>query len=286
MTQFADFTYLSTLLRCPLQHHYRYRLGLEPVEGGRSVPIRAGTLGHAALELLYRGEPWLERVEELYAASGIVALGSFDYMTQGHLEVILHNYTDRYPDDAKLRIAAFVEQPLVSEHLQLGGIPDMIVEDADGELSVWDHKWTTGWLANLESRQALSAQLPIYCILASEQLATPVRRAVLNMVHMGPGASNLKSKAERFGRRAYAYTEWQLEEARAWVRETQTLDAHFGMAPVAPPRNADSHCAWCNFKDLCGARSASVRDAMIGTSFKKRNITGTLLSGADMEVEA
>jgi len=282
MTQYADFTYLSTLLRCPLQHHFRYRMGLEPIEGGRSVPMLAGSLGHAALELFYRGEPFIEPIGELYASSGIVAIGTFDYMTQGHLEVVMHNYAERYSEDSILRVTQFIEQPLVSERLQLGGIPDMIVK-YEGELAVWDHKWTTGWLGNLESRLELSAQLPIYCILASEHLGQPVRKAVLNMVHMGPGASNPKSKAERFARKTYTHTDWQLEEAERWVRETQLLDNYFFGLSGLPPHNADTHCSWCSFKDLCHARSATVRDAMIATGFKKRNITGTLLSGADME---
>ncbi len=282
MTQLADFTYLSTLLRCGLQHHWRYKEMLEPV-GGKSVPLLAGSLGHSVLESFYKGGDLQEALAELYPLSGIVAVGTFDYMTQGHWSVMMHKYAATYASDQNLRATSFIEAPLVSERLQLGGIPDMIVEDAEGALEVWDHKFTTGWLGNLEARLEMSAQLPIYCILASEHTGQPVRKAVLNMVHMGPGASNPKSKAEKFARRTYTFSAWQLEETERWIRETQTLGVHYGMTPTLPPRNADSHCSWCEFRELCGARSETVREAVKATAFKKRNITGTLLSGADME---
>ena len=281
MTQYADFTYLSTLLRCPLQWHYRYRLGLEPIDSGGQVPLKAGKLGHAVLEAFYRGGPWEQTLSEGYATSGIVAIGRYDYMTQGHMEVMLHKYAETYAQDRSLRVASFIEQPLASEGLQIGGIPDMIVEGEDGELVVWDHKFTTSWLANLEARLELSMQLPIYCLLASEHTGRPVKRAVLNMIHMGPGASNPKSKAERFSRRIYNYSDWQLGQARMWIANTQALVENL----VVAPRAADQHCSYCEFRELCLARSQTVQAALIATSFKKRSITGTLLSGADMEVE-
>lgn len=282
MIQYADFTYLSQLLRCPLAHYYRYRLQLEPADGAKSIPMLAGSLGHALLQVHYQGADWREFLSTLYAESGIVAIGSFDYMTQGHWDVLLHNYTKAYPNDLELRVAALVEEPLLSERLRFGGIPDMIVEDSDGELAVWDHKFTTWWLASLEARLKLTNQLPLYCVLASEKLGKPVRRAVLNMIHMGPGASNPKSKAERFSRRPYVFSDWQLEEAERWVCMTRELDDYLSNK-LEPPRNADIHCSSCLYQELCSARSQAVKDAVLATAFRKRSITGALLSGADMK---
>lgn len=281
MKQYSDYTYLSSYLRCPLQWHRRYVLQLEPLRGGKGQPLLAGSLLHRLLEIHYTGGNVEAALDDLYGSSGIEPYGDFDYMTRGHFATIMANYADEYPHDGTFRSVQMIEAPLLSDELRFGGIPDMIVETSDGELEVWDHKTSTGWMGNLEARHGLSRQLPLYAVLASAHLGRPVRRAVLNGIHMGKGASNPKSKAERFMRRQYIYTEEQLERAAGWITEVEGL-----IATGLTPMNPDAHCSWCEFKRLCEAPNARVGQSVLLTDFRKREVTGTLLSGADMEEEA
>lgn len=277
MTQYADYTYLSGFLQCPLQWHFKYERKLVPLQDEKSMPMLAGSLGHRLLQVHYEGGDVAAALKDLYPVSGIEPFGDYAYMTQGHFETILLNYADEYPNDKDFRTVTMIEEPLISEVLRFGGIPDMIVETAEGELEIWDHKWTTGWMSRLESRHQLSRQFPLYAIMAEELTGRPVRRAVLNGVYMGEYASRQTSKAEKFLRRGYDFTAYQLEKARQWIDDvrqlidTQTKVMHPGQ-----------HCDWCKYKRLCEAPTSTIEESMIRTYYRVREVTGALLSGADM----
>lgn len=314
--QVADHSYLSTFPFCNRKHYYANEIGLKR-KGEENIPMIFGSAGHKAMEVLY-GPGGFNAVDDAIDAahayidrSGVLlppGIKKWEHFTPGHLTVILRNYVDRWKGD-EFKVTARVEEPLISEVEQLGGIPDLIVEDDLGPL-VMDHKFTGSRLGEgTMNRVKFSKQGLIYCVLASEHYGMDIRRVVFNHIHMGPAASSdaKKSRATLFKRdrfpeintdavgssRSYGeFSDADLDETRAWVRQTKKLIefnrfCQLTHVPDPPenswPQNGGQHCSYmCSFDELCGSDPAK-RAEIIEAKYEVSRPEGQLLSGADVD---
>lgn len=294
--QVPDHSSLSTVIDCARKYYYNYELGLEPKEPNLRMLVGSG--GHKAMQVLYtEGFGAIDRALDA-ALSYISGAGvhlphpSMPWLTNGHISVCLHNYVDAYAKEP-YRVVHRIEQPLI-RHADdmddgLGGIPDLIVEDAFGAKPVMDHKFTFSYLgASFYNRQKYSKQGKIYCILASEYYGEPLTAFVVNAIYMGEKASTAGSKAQRFDRFSFEFSAEELREAEDWVRGAKDTIRFYrddNMPGCGPdesgwPQNGGAHCGWCSFAPLCGA-SPDLRPDIIERSFGVRQRRGLLLSGAD-----
>jgi hypothetical protein len=281
MKQIPDFSYLNPFLQCQRQWYHKFVEGLEPRES--NILLHAGSVGHLALAEWYASgkdlETMLRVLIDNYSAK---PTGRFEYLTLGHMEVILRNYHDRWLERDFFEIISHIEEPITAtiDGFTFGGIPDMIIEE-DSEPAVMDHKFTTGYLGgSLFTRMKFTKQMPLYCILATKKLGRPVRRAVVDAIHMGPKASDPGSKVNRFERYEFGpYTDAELTEALEWVKVISKR-LYFFDDPLSYPQHGGTHCQWCDYKELCEV-APFLRQTIKESNFKKREITGRLLSGAD-----
>ena len=282
MSQIADHSYLSLLLDCLRAFFYKHEELIEAK--GDAIRLKAGSAMHKGLAVIHETweiEPAVEAMRtELGTSSGV---GDLDFLTSGHLEAVLRNYLDYWKDRDPFVVVEMIEEPIIQQldGLWIGGIPDMVVEQ-EGELVVLDHKTTSSYLgSHLYNRVKFSKQFPIYCLLLTEKLGKPVRRGICNAIYTGKYATVEKSKASKFERYSFEYSEEDLEETVQWIREVQSIIKHFDSIHVNRwPQHGGSHCGWCEYKELCEV-APPLRDAIKARSFQKREISGKLLSGAD-----
>jgi hypothetical protein len=288
MSKIPDFSYLNCLLECPRKFYLRHVRPIEPKEG--SILLKAGTAGHAALaewyhpKSMYSLECALDALHAHY--EDVVPAGRYDFLTLGHMEVILKNFHDYWLGRCPWDVVERIEEPLVAEidGTEFGGIPDLMVEE-HGDLLVCDHKFTTTYLGgHLYNRVKFSPQLRIYCVLATAFYKTPVRSGVINAIYMGDKASNPESKAQRFDRYRFDFTEDQIEETRKWLLEmnwrAMEIFSKQTLSPFDFPQHGGAHCGWCEYRELCEV-SPALRDGIERSRFQPREVSGILSSGAD-----
>ena len=288
MNRIPDFSYLNPLVECEQKWYYKFIEEWDPKE--ESVLLKAGRAGHGALaewyhpRSMYSRECALDALHVLY--EGTVPRGKYEYLTFGHLETIVKNYHDYWLGKCPWDVVQRIEDPIIAkiDGVEFGGIPDLMVEE-HGELLVVDHKFTTSYLGgHLYNRVKFQHQLRKYCLLASEEYDTPVRAGAINAIYMGDKASNSDSKAMRFDRYRFDFTEEQLEETEIWLLELNRRATEHRRYTVTDddefPQHGGSHCGWCEYRPLCEA-SPPLRDGIKNASFKKREVTGLLRSGAD-----
>ena len=160
-----------------------------------------------------------------------------------------------------------VEEKIVDTEMRFGGFIDLIARIA-GQIEVWDHKFTTKWMAKLETQHRRSMQIPLYCRLVERLVGEPVRIGRINGVLMKDNASNASSKAEKFNRFGAdpaqpLFTEYQLERAESWIGEVESAiesDETF-------PMNPGDSCKWCEFEPVCFARTSAIAEGMLATLY-------------------
>ena len=270
------------MLDCPRAFYYKY---VENIESkGDSIILLAGSAMHKGLAVIH--ESWeiegavQAMAEELDGATGH---GNLDFITAGHLETVLRNYIDHWQGRDPYKVVEMIEEPVIEtiDGMQIGGIPDMVVDD-DGEVIGLDHKTTTSYLgSHLYNRVKFGKQGPIYCLLLSEKLGIPVRRMVFNCIYTGKYANSVKSKATKFDRYSFEYSEEDLQETREWLyRLVHNIWDLEGKVEKCYPQHGGSHCGWCEYSPLCEI-APPLRDGVKSSSFRQREISGKLLSGAD-----
>jgi hypothetical protein len=280
----ADHTYLSSAALCLKQWELRYKLHFR--KRGLNPYLEVGSAAHKAMEVLY-GPDGFDRVDEAVGACLAYLDGSglllppggekLDYLSRGHIEVCLRNYADYYRTRETYKVVRGIEEPLVSEALGLGGIPDLIVEEDTGKVRIMDHKFTFSWLGKrFEDRVRHSYQLPLYCALVKDQLGLDVKSVVVNGVYLGAKASSEKFGGTRFARYHWTLFQSQIDEALVWKAQIERL-----LENKVYPRNRGSHCGgWCEFGEYCLA-APERRIHILGTDFVTWKPKGKLLSGAD-----
>jgi RecB family exonuclease len=281
---------LQTLAHCDRRYYHSYVEGIEPKDD-TSARLHAGKCGHVGLDTLARTGSLDAATEALREAWGdYKPLGDDSYLTCGHLEGILHNYTETYNAEvwkpiplklSDLNQAALVEHECevtpegvvimseasfvvkLSNGMPFIVRPDLIVEDAEG-LRVVDHKFTAGWLGQLWSREKHSHQLRLYAEGMSALLGQPVRLGAINAVFMGKQALNDKSKAQKFDRFLFEWTEEQMWESLDWVERKRAAEHELlkGSDPGERwfAQNPGSACSWCPYARLCEASPGRPRE--------------------------
>jgi len=157
---------LKDFRRCPRLHHYRYKLGIRPIES--ATELRFGTLVHLGLQRWWEARlPEPARAEaaariesaevrelvlagdEIGAALAAVAGAAADPFEQARLEEMLRGYNLRWYDSDLVPIAVEVQftAPLVnpitgkaSVTYQLAGKLDVIARDSRGRTVIVEHK--------------------------------------------------------------------------------------------------------------------------------------------------
>lgn len=284
-----DHSFLSDTAHCQRLAYYKYERGLESVEPG-SPPMIAGSAGHAGLAALYADEPIEEAIGKMHEyldRNELKAAGRYDYLTSGHMEVVLRNYYDHWRDKEPYTIIETIEEPIVADigvGFEVGGIPDLIVQDGEGAYLALDHKFTAGYIGSrLYNRTKFTHQLRTYALLTRAKFGIHIQGGVVNAIYMGKHATSSTTKATLFDRWRFDWTAEQLAETREWIRQTNGRFTDLIDQPESVwLQNGGSHCGWCQFQELCSSPPA-LRENRIRTNFRVRDRTGRLISGADSD---
>lgn len=285
---------LAKLHDCRRAYYYRYVRKLRA--RGSSTRQIAGKALHAAFDVLYR--KGFDAIEEAHRAiireyGDHVPGERFAYLTVEHLMGIMVQYVHRWSaDDADevigltpLRLhcsqiegnpailtfagdydedgyAILAESPMIvriSDTLAMTVIIDLIVKRADGTIWVVDHKNTAAWLGKgVQNKYLVSHQLPLY-VLAVRAMLGRCDGALINAIYMGEQALSTRSKAVKFDRYVFDYTDGQLAESEHWAQHT--LFAAVDEEAIGESvdgdderwwlQNPSAYCAGCDYLQLC-----------------------------------
>lgn len=277
---------LAKLHECRRAYYYRYVRGLR----ARGEPTRplAGRALHAALDILHRvgydAIPDAQRaIIDVYGDHD--GGERFPFMSAEHLIGISVNYVQRWAesddDFVPLRLhrsqlesnpaviafygsydadgyAVLAEAPMtvrLAPGLTMTVVIDLVIRRNDGSIWVVDHKATCSYLGRgVLNKYLVSHQPPLY-IAAVRAIVGRCDGAILNAIYMGEYARSATSRAVKFDRYPFDYTEGQLDESLRWAARSQTL-AIAEEAVCADDeqlwlQNPSAYCAGCDFLQLC-----------------------------------
>jgi hypothetical protein len=134
---------MKTWRRCPKQFEYKYVLGLKPKK--RSIYLERGSWLHDLLQHHYDGEDWEARHRQLTKEFGLLFdeeredLGDLPTECERLFRSYLFNY---HEEDKSYRIIDSELDEIVTlpNGLRFRMIIDLVVEDLDGGIWLWDHK--------------------------------------------------------------------------------------------------------------------------------------------------
>ena len=175
---FQDSSKISTFQTCPRKYFFTYVLGL-----GWSTPnhdLVFGSAWHEAMERLLKLY-WAndKSYDEAFIKEALKAFTEcyrqdFDELTDleydknpGRAEIALQQYIKKYADDDfnVLGIEQYFKIFLSNEHLLVGKL-DAIIENANGDVEVLEHK-TTKWTATVWAEQwSNKIQINNYSLIA------------------------------------------------------------------------------------------------------------------------
>lgn len=96
----------------------------------------------------------------------------------------------------------------------LAGKPDLPVRDQMGSLWAMDHKTTSSSLSDWWAKKhEMSNKDRGYMAMLASLLGTPLRGAIINAIYVGKYALNPASRATKFHRFSFPFTEGHVEEA-------------------------------------------------------------------------
>lgn len=279
---------LAKLHDCRRAYYYRYVRGLRSRAGSNTRQL-AGKALHAGFDVIYRRG--YAAIDDAHRAiigvyDGHVPAERFEYITTEHLMGILVNYVHRWheddPDFQPLRLhrsqiesnpailtfagdydedgyAILAESPMIVQitpDFAMTVIIDLVMQRSDGSIIVVDHKATAAWLGKgVLNKYLVSHQPPLY-VHAVRAIIGQCDGAILNAVYMGEQALSLRSKAVKFDRYPFDYTEGQLEESIAWARGTLEIaiveeTMHGDAGEAAWLQNPNAYCGGCDYLPLC-----------------------------------
>lgn len=286
---------------CDRKYFLRYISGLEPKQA--FAPAFAGSCGHIGLEEFHRSGVAEQAISKAMAAWGSKRFHGEDwtFLTPGHLECILRNYTEsKHTQDWKvvrLRMSDLKQEHLIATdvavddagYLQLaeasfvvdvpglGGVnirPDLLLETASG-LKVADHKFKMGWLGDKVYKEAKHGhQLRLYALTLSVLLGQPILQGMVNAIYAGEKASNPAFKGKRFEVYGFDYSPDNLVETKAWYRVHRQrmlqMEQEFSMADeLEAPQHAGEHCGYCDYSVLCDA-PPGIRPGLVKLHYSRK----------------
>lgn len=173
----------KTWRRCPKQFHFKYVLGLRPK--ARALPLERGSWVHALLEAYYKGESW----KAVHKAKTREFNNLFQEEREelGNLPAeclrIMTSYLMRYhAEDKRLKVIDTELNEIITlpNGLRFQIIIDLIVEEPDGGLWIWDHKTVSRFMP--VDFMLLDAQLARYFWGAEYMGYKPLRGILFNEV--------------------------------------------------------------------------------------------------------
>lgn len=284
----------NTYRRCPKRYQYKYVMGLRPKR--RALPLERGSWLHALLETHYTGGDWEAVHEEKTKEFNNLfdeereELGDLPKECKRIMRAYLRRYKveDKFYTPVDAEIDELIELP-GGDHFNF--IIDLVVEDRQGYLWLWDHKTVSKFMEG--DYMLLDAQLARYFWSATVMGYTPLAGVMFNELRTKAPAipqelknggvskranidtdyhtylravkragedpddyadilNRLKTQPERFFRRT------TMPKDKALTRRTMT-DLMDTLAEIKDaelnerfPRTVNKTCTWdCDFKDVC-----------------------------------
>lgn len=285
---------VKTWRRCPKQYEYKYVHKLQ--RKAKSLPLERGTWLHTMLQYHYDGEGWEAAHKELTRGFNNLFYEEREEFGDlpGETKRIMKNYLRHWNAEDKRIVVVDSELDEIMtlpNGLEFNFIIDLIVEDQDGGLWLWDHKTVKDFMD--ADFHLLDAQLTRYYWCAEHMGYTPLRGVVFNELRTkAPTIPQLLkkgglSKAKKIDTDLYTfynairrhdldpndYTEILQRLARQndrWYRRTKlpkdkpvtrqlmaelTMSAREILRAQKTnefPRTPEKSCKWdCDFRDLC-----------------------------------
>lgn len=305
-----DYSYLSAYESCARKFYYEHERGLTSPEV--NPHLRAGQAVHDGLEVFYKQRDQEAAVDALRSTWDGLTLPpghDADYLSAGHLEVVLRNYMDAHEDEPRQVVRAFDEifgeRVFVVEldGLQLGGKIDLLEVTDNGRYFLRDFKTSGSWINDYwmsQRKHDLGHQMRLYWAATEAELDITLDGVYIDAIYTGEAAAEsdrdwsdqASSPWRLFG--PYSYSDAQIEESIAWARqrlieierhrgdEAGATSAGHSRAEYAWPQTFDFHCSYCPFYELCTS-SPRVRENKIEAKYVERELTGQLASGADSD---
>lgn len=178
---------VGTYRRCPKKFEFKYEMGLRSKY--KALPLERGSWLHALLEAYYNGDDW--RVVHKKYTQEFNKLFDEEKEDLGNLPVevlrIFTSYLQRYAkQDSKLKVIDVELDEIITlpNGLRFQIIIDLIVEEPDGGLWIWDHKTVGRFMP--EDFMLLDAQLARYFWGAEHMGYTPLRGIMFNEINTTP----------------------------------------------------------------------------------------------------
>lgn len=178
---------VKTWRRCPKQFEFKYPMGLRPK--AKALPLERGSWLHELLQYHYDGMDWRRRHKELSAEFYLLFEEEREDLGDlpGECYRIMRSYEMNYVrEDQGLRVidSELDEVVTLPNGLKFRMIIDLVMEEPDGGLWIWDHKTVKDFLP--ADFLLLDAQLARY-FWGAEQLGySPLRGIVFNELRTKP----------------------------------------------------------------------------------------------------
>lgn len=179
----------KTYRRCPKQFYYKYELGLRPKR--KSESLTRGDWLHQLLEAHYNpfeGESWREVHKRLTKEFGNMFEEEREELGDlpGETLRIMKSYIRKWKKtDSRLKVVDVELDELLPlpDGDTFNFIIDLIVEDSEGGLWLWDHKTTKNNFME-QDYMLLDAQLARYFWAATVMGYTPLRGVLFNEIRV------------------------------------------------------------------------------------------------------
>ena len=280
MLDHYSFSSLSTLAKCARAFKYSYVDRLEPLR--ESVNLKAGSAMHRALHVLYSDDPkrWcVPHAVEIMREE----MQGFDVPETSHLHPnFLETVIKKYADENEARDESFKPLTVWGEREQVMPfgqtviviVPDLIGENAHGQVELRDHKTTssTRSFPSLGKNNGMSYQGPLYMSVL-RKLGLEVDAFSINGIYIGqrsgkhyPGLSAVYPIVDMWdASRGIEVFEWaeDLIAEHTWRVET----GHWPQTDTAWVRTMI--CGYCDYKNVC-AVPMQERPAKIAGRFREK----------------
>jgi hypothetical protein len=177
---------------CRKKHYFAYELGIRKTAVSKA--LRIGINGHAALEVMGRGEPIQSAMETIATAYRFqpeyVAVDEWNYECET-LRQLINGYVWRWGNVKHIATEQSFRLPLInpatgaaSRTFELAGKIDGIIELEDGRLAVLEHKFISESLdsgSDLWTRLTIDHQITLY-LMAARQLGYAVDTVIYDVV--------------------------------------------------------------------------------------------------------
>lgn len=140
---------VKTWRRCPKQFEYKYIMGLKPK--AKAIPLERGSFLHSLLEVHYDGFDWREKYQELADEFN----GLFEEEREelgdipGECKRIMTSYVKHYSkEDKSYKVIDSELDEIITlpSGIKFRMIVDLVVEEPDGGIWIWDHKTVGNFL--------------------------------------------------------------------------------------------------------------------------------------------